>query len=72
MPDTIKIICATCGLEVDTPRDDADPPDAVELRGIVCPDCDTGGFDMPEYYDAAGAQVSGDPETFNIYEREPS
>lgn len=65
MSDTIKIVCATCRREVDTPRCDTDPPGAVELRGIVCPDCDTGGFDMPVYYDANGNEVSGDPETFN-------
>lgn len=65
MADNITIVCATCGLKAHTPRCDTDPPDAVELRGIVCLDCDTGGFDMPEFYDATGAQVSGDPETFN-------
>lgn len=57
MTDTIKIICATCDRKVDTPRCDADPKDAVVLRGIVCPDCDTGGVDMPEYYNLAGEEV---------------
>ena len=52
--DNIQIVCATCGIKVCTPRCDTDPPDAVELRGIVCSDCDAGGFDMPEYYDAQG------------------
>lgn len=71
MVDTIKIICATCEIEVDTPRDETDPPNATVLRGIVCPDCDTGGFDMPEYYDKNGREVSGDPETFNAHSAEP-
>lgn len=61
MAETIKIICATCDRSVDTPRCDTDPSDAVVLRGIVCPDCDKGGFDMPEYYDAGGALLSGEP-----------
>lgn len=60
MADTIRIICATCARSVDTPRCDTDPPDAVVMRGIVCPDCDIGGFDMPEYFDKDGAPVSGD------------
>lgn len=64
MADSIKIICPSCGLKVDTPRYDTDLPDAVELRGIVCPECDTGGFDMPEYCDAKGRGVSSDPDTF--------
>lgn len=67
----IKIICGSCGLKVDTPRCDTDPPDAVELRGIVCPGCDTGGFDMPEYFNASGVQISGDPETFDTHSKEP-
>ena len=72
MTDTIKIICATCRREVDTPRCDTDPPNAVKLCGIVCPDCDTGGFDIPEYYDANGNEVSGDIETFNTHKLEPN
>lgn len=72
MTGTIKIICSTCAREADTPRCETDPPDAVELRGIVCPDCDTGGYDMPEYFDATGAQVSGDPETLNTHLMEQS
>lgn len=70
MTTTIKIVCATCCREVATPRCDTDPQDAVELRGIVCPDCDTGGYDMPEYFNAHGVQVSGDPKTFNIHMKE--
>ena len=58
MSENITIICATCGLTAHTPRCDTDPPDAVQLRGIVCPDCDTGGFDMPEYFDANGTSIS--------------
>lgn len=65
MIDVIKIICPICARSVDTPRCDTDPTNAVELRGIVCPDCDAGGFDMPEFRDANGSEVSGDPETFN-------
>lgn len=64
MAKTIRIICPTCQRKVDTPRCDTDPPNAVDLRGIVCPGCDTGGFDMPEYYDIDGRSVSGDPATF--------
>lgn len=70
MGDTIKIICPTCSRSENTSRCETDPPNAVELRGIVCPDCDTGGFDMPSFYDASGAEVSGDPETFNAHNQE--
>lgn len=62
--ETIAIICAECGRKVNTPRCDTDPPTAVELRGIVCPDCDNGGFDLPSYFDRDGHEVSGDPNTF--------
>tara|TARA_R110002020_G_scaffold95937_9_gene230087 strand:- start:40052 stop:40294 length:243 start_codon:yes stop_codon:yes gene_type:complete len=54
MADTIKIVCANCGREVDTPRCDTDPPNAVRLEGVWCPDCDNGGFDMPDFFDADG------------------
>lgn len=63
--DYIRLICQTCGREVDTPRCETDPPSAVMLTGIVCPDCDNGGFDMPTYFDAAGREISADPERFN-------
>lgn len=62
MTDTIRLICSTCQRTVDTPRVDTDPPTAVELRGIVCPECDRGGFDMPEYVDGNGNFVSGEFE----------
>lgn len=65
---TITIVCDSCGRRVDTPRCDTDPPEAVEMRGIVCPDCDNGEFDLPAYFDRNGIEVSGDPETF----KEPS
>lgn len=64
MADTITIVCPACGTKLDTPRCDTDPPNAAELRGIRCGDCDNGGFDMPEFFDANGEPVSGDPETF--------
>lgn len=61
---TIRLVCKTCAVKVDTPRADTDPPSAVEIRGLVCPNCDTGGFDMPEFLNSQGEEVSGDPETF--------
>ena len=64
MVETIKIVCRHCGRAMNTPRCDTDPPTAVELRGIACPECDTGGFDMPEYYDANGTEVDADPMKF--------
>lgn len=63
MPETITMVC-TCGKRVDTPRCDTDPPEAVELHGITCPDCDNGGFDLPAYFDAGGREVDGDPMKF--------
>jgi len=60
----ITLVCPSCAKRVDTPRCDTDPPNAVELHGIVCPDCDTGGFDMPEYFDSHGSSVCGDPKSF--------
>lgn len=68
MAETIKIVCAGCGMKVDTPRCDTDPPGAVELRGIKCGDCDDGGFDMPEFFGVDGNVISGDPETFRAPE----
>lgn len=65
MKGTITLVCFECGRKVDTPRCDTDPPDAVELHGITCPDCDDGGFDLPSYFDRNGDEVCGDPETFN-------
>lgn len=64
MVGTIKIVCDKCGTSVDTPRTEYDPPEAVELRGTDCPDCDSGGFDLPSYYDANGQQVDGNPDRF--------
>mgnify|MGYP000412740404 CR=1 FL=1 len=79
MADTIKIICAGCGLEVDTPRCDTDPPKAVRLEGIWCPDCDNGGFDMPDFYDGNGnwmeptaSFVSDRQDKFNGHNEEPN
>ena len=60
--DTITLVCSGCGKRVPTPRDKLDPPNATELHGIECPDCDSGGFDMPAYFDANGSEVCGDPE----------
>lgn len=57
MAETITIICSVCGLKVDTPRCNDDPKEATELRGVECPDCDTGGFDMPEFYNTLGSLV---------------
>lgn len=62
---TITIVCDTCNLKVDTPRCDTDPPNATELHGIVCGDCDTGGFDLPVFLDKNGEEICGDPTTFN-------
>lgn len=62
--ETITLVCDGCGLVVDTPRCDTDPPNAVELRGIRCGDCDNGGFDLPYFLDARGVEVCGDPERF--------
>lgn len=64
MADMIIIVCDSCGKAVNTPRCDTDPPNAVEMRGVVCPDCDNGGFDLPVFFDRYGNEVSGDPETF--------
>ena len=72
MADVITLVCEKCGRKADTLRCDTDPPEAVEMHGIVCPNCDTGGFDMPEYYDANGAWISGDPDTFGIGQKEGS
>ena len=66
MTATIKIFCAICDRSVDTPRCNTDPPDAVELHGIVCPDCDTGGYDMPVFIGADGAHISGDADIFQL------
>lgn len=62
---TITMVCDTCGRRIETPRADTDPPAAQECHGITCPDCDTGGFDLPAFLDEHGREVSGDPETFN-------
>lgn len=64
MADTITLVCGSCSKRVETPRCDTDPPQAVELHGIVCPDCDNGGFDLPSYFDAQGREVDGDPMKF--------
>lgn len=60
----ITMVCAECEKEVITPRVEYDPPEAVELHGTVCPDCDNGGFDQPVYYDRSGNEVEADPERF--------
>lgn len=65
MTETITIVCPECGLKIDTPRCDTDPPSATELRGIRCGDCDNGGYDMPFFFDANGNEVCGGPQTFN-------
>ena len=64
MSQTITLVCGACKRRVDTPRCDTDPPEAVELHGIVCPDCDNGGFDLPSYFDSQGNEVDGDPLKF--------
>lgn len=60
--ETITIVCSGCGKRVETPRDETDHPDAVELHGIRCPDCDNGSFDMPTFFDTEGNELCGDPE----------
>lgn len=62
MSDTITMVCPGCGKRVETPRDETDHPDAAELHGIQCPDCDTGGFDMPVFLNSDGEELCGDPE----------
>lgn len=69
MGDTITMVC-TCGLRVETPRCDTDPPTATECHGVKCPSCDNGEFDMPFFLNAQGQEVSGDPETFAALKRE--
>lgn len=60
MPNNITIICHSCDRKVLTPRCGTDPDEAVVLRGIICPDCDNGGFDLPMYFDVLGNQVFND------------
>lgn len=64
MNETITLVCPSCGKRADVSRCDMDPSQAVELRGIVCPDCDNGGFDLPSYFDANGDVIDGDPMKF--------
>lgn len=53
----LEIICADCKKSTFVERVEYDPKNAVVLKGIVCPDCDSGGFDMPEYYDEKGNYI---------------
>lgn len=64
LSDAITLVCPSCSKRVDTPRCATDPPKAVELHGIVCPDCDNGGFDLPSYFDAQGVEIDADPMEF--------
>lgn len=61
MADRILIVCPSCGKRVSTPRCNTDPASATEVRGIRCIDCDNGGFGLPEFFDAHGNQISGEP-----------
>lgn len=60
MEDTIILECTKCESVLSTMRDkQLDPPEAVKMVGI-CPDCDSGDFDEPMYFDAAGNHIVRD------------
>lgn len=60
----IRLSCPQCGKTVDTPRDpDTDPPNAVRME-MSCEECGAGGFDLVDYFDAAGEWIDADPAKF--------
>jgi hypothetical protein len=44
--------------------DDFDPPGTAVVE-LLCPECNSGDFASPAYFDAQGNELCGDPETFN-------
>lgn len=58
---TITIECPECKLRAETPRQEYDYPEAV-LMQVVCPNCTTGDFDEPVYFDKDGNNVNYDPD----------
>lgn len=60
----IALRCA-CGNAVLRAREDTDPPAAAECQTSLCNLCDDGDFEALAFFDGAGREVSGDPETFN-------
>lgn len=59
---TIVLVCPKCDKRVETQLQEYDYPEAVELRGISCPDCWNGEFDIPDYRDINGNPVDYDPD----------
>ena len=60
--ETIDIVCPKCGRRVASNRQSYDYPEAVEMRGITCPDCWSGDQEEPDYRDASGNPVNYDPD----------
>jgi hypothetical protein len=59
----ILIQCPTCNKKKVVPREKFDPPRAVRAE-FNC-GCESGGFDLVDYFDADGKWCNADPETFS-------
>ena len=59
----ITLECPKCHRKQRAIRDSLDPPKTVRVQ-IKCPKCDDGDFDSPRFFNAAGKELDGDPNTF--------
>lgn len=56
-PSRILFRCPKCRKKQMVDRDDTDPP-AARLASMVCPDCDDGDFNSPDYFDVGGKWIN--------------
>jgi hypothetical protein len=56
----LRLRCPKCLRKGSASRDETDPPNAV-LAVIICPKCDKGDFNEPEYWDANNCWIDPSP-----------
>lgn len=54
--DFVTLRCSKCEKEMRARKDDTDPLGTVVVE-IQCPDCNSGDFDSPVYFDADGLEI---------------
>ena len=61
----INMLCLGCGNARRVERIPyIDPPRAIRCETAHCTICETGGVDMPAFYDRAGNELNADPWEF--------